>query len=95
VVGSALHLPKPQVKWLTNRGFVVVAPDYRLCPHVDVWTGPAQDCVNLYNWVARGSLQEALRQHRIQVDVNRIVLLGHSTGGTMAQFLVAVSFLTG
>ena len=90
-MGSAMHIPRAQVSWLRKVGFLVVAPEYRLCPHVDVWSGPVQDCVNLYNWVVSGGLQDGLRQSGITVDIDRISLVGHSVGATLA--MIMVSFL--
>jgi len=88
VIGSALHVPGAQIKYLTRHGFVVVAPDYRLCPQVDVWNGPVQDCLNLYAWIISGGLQQSLMEYRISLDESRIVLFGHSVGGTLCQILV-------
>jgi acetyl esterase/lipase len=88
VIGSALHVPPAQIKYLTRHGFVVVAPDYRLCPQVDVWNGPVQDCLNLYAWIVSGALQQSLMEHHISLDESRIVLFGQSVGGTLCQILV-------
>ena len=88
-MGSAMHIPRAQVSWLRKAGFLVVAPEYRLCPHVDVWTGPVQDCVHLYNWVVSGGLQDGLRHFGITADIDRISLLGHSVGATLAMIVVS------
>lgn len=90
VMGSAMHIPRAQISWLRRAGFLVVAPEYRLCPHVDVWTGPVQDCVHLYDWVVSGGLQDGLRQFGINVDVDKISLLGHSVGATLAMVMVSL-----
>jgi acetyl esterase/lipase len=90
-MGSASHMPKAEMAWLTRAGFVAVVPNYRLCPHVDVWAGPVQDCINFYNWIVLGKLQDGLDKHHIKIDVSKVVIFGHSTGATMAQFLVIAS----
>jgi acetyl esterase/lipase len=88
VLGNASVIPKSQVSWLTAAGFVVVAPEFRLCPHVDVWSGPVQDCLQFHAWITTGGLRNALEKHSITVDIERIVVLGHQSGGTLAQILV-------
>ena len=85
-------MPKAQIDYLTRYGFVVISPDYRLCPQVDVWNGPVQDCRNLYAWLVSGALQQSLLEHGLNLDVTRIVLIGHSVGGTLSQILVSILY---
>jgi acetyl esterase/lipase len=88
VLGNASLIPKSQVSWLTAAGFVVLAPEFRLCPHVDIWAGPVQDCLQFHAWITTGGLQNALGTYSINIDVERIVVFGHQSGGTLAQILV-------
>jgi acetyl esterase/lipase len=90
VLGNALNIPRAQISWLAREGFVVVAPDFRLCPHSDVWSGPVHDCIQLYSWIVSGGLQHALEEYLIQVDIDRIVIFGYQSGGTLAQILVCL-----
>ena len=88
VLGNALLLPPTQLSWLTRAGFAVVSPDFRLCPHIDVWSGPVYDCLKCYQWIVSGGLQGALESHGINVDVDRIVVFGYQSGGTTALIMV-------
>lgn len=40
VFGSARDIPRYQIVELVERGFVVVTPDFRLCPQVSIREGP-------------------------------------------------------
>ena len=90
VMGSTAMIPKNQIINLIRMGFVVVAPEYRLCPQVSLYDGPIQDAKEVYHWCQKqlpGLLKEATG---IEADSQRIVAWGHSAGGNMALSLVRV-----
>jgi acetyl esterase/lipase len=84
VMGTTKMIPERQVANLVGRGFVVVTPEYRLCPQVSLYEGPIQDAKDVYRWCQEelpGLLKEA---KGVEVDASRIVAMGHSAGGQLA-----------
>jgi len=63
--------------WLAQRGFAVVAVSYRLAPQA-IWPAQREDVLAAIEYV---------KQHfaELGVDPNRLVLLGRSAGGQIAQ----------
>jgi acetyl esterase/lipase len=76
-------IPLRQITHLTSRSFIVVTPEYRLCPQVDLYSGPLQDAKDVYSW-CHSALPALLAPHNVHADGARIVVLGHSAGGGMA-----------
>ncbi|RAK80213.1 uncharacterized protein BO72DRAFT_484062 [Aspergillus fijiensis CBS 313.89] len=74
-----------QTAYLLANGFVPVSIDYRLCPEINIIDGAMADVRDAYLW-ARHTLPKwtMLRQRGIQLDAERIVLVGWSTGGQLA-----------
>ena len=66
------------------RGFVVVTPEYRLCPQVSLYDGPIQDAKDSLKW-CQEELPALLKEKTgTDVDASRIVTMGHSAGGMLA-----------
>ena len=88
MIGSAAAVPQAQIRYLTESGFIVVVPNYRLAPQVSAKQA-FQDCEDAYEW-AVGALP-AVMQHRagVQLDPTRVAAMGHSSGGTMALHLAS------
>lgn len=68
---------KPQV--LNERGFIFVAPNYRLVPHVEMETLIA-DVARALGWVHRNIVEYG-------GDPSRIFVMGHSAGAQLAALL--------
>ncbi|KAH7411547.1 alpha beta-hydrolase [Phaeosphaeria sp. MPI-PUGE-AT-0046c] len=83
VLGSSAMVPQSQISYLAARGFVVVVPEYRLCPQVTVLEGPVQDAKDVLRW-CQESLSSVMSSKDVQVDPNRVVAMGHSAGGMLA-----------
>ncbi|KAK5681604.1 hypothetical protein LTS10_006137 [Elasticomyces elasticus] len=83
LVGSSEMIPKVQTQYLCSKGFVVIAPNYRLVPQVTGREALA-DCADAYDW-ATTELSEAMqKEHSIELDPSQVVAMGHSSGGTAA-----------
>lgn len=76
---------------LLDRGFIVVSANYRLCPTITLYEGPVRDSLDAYEW-ARLALPGLLKNEGVSADGSRIVVLGHSCGGTLALLTVRVEF---
>ena len=83
-VGSFDTIPPSQVSYLTYLNFVVVAPNYRLCPQVTAARGPLADSVSAFAW-CRAEMPVILKRDKnINADGSRVVVMGHSVGGTLS-----------
>ncbi|OQO08993.1 hypothetical protein B0A48_05883 [Cryoendolithus antarcticus] len=89
IVGSAGIIPKPQVEWLVNNGFLVVIPNYRLVPQVTGRVSYA-DCEEAYDWAVSTLLEIMNATHGVMIDSRRVVTMGHSVGGSIALHVAAI-----
>lgn len=91
VLGSSAMVPKTQISYLVDRGFVVVVPEYCLCPQVSVLEGPIQDAKGVLAW-CQETLPSIMTSKDIQVDPKKIVAMGHSAGGMLALVTVRSTY---
>lgn len=89
VQGSKDIIPRMQIASLCHMGFVAVVPNYRLCPQISLYDGPVTDSLDCLEWTA-SSMPAILRKepNYVEVDTGRIVLMGHSSGGSLALLAV-------
>jgi acetyl esterase/lipase len=94
MLGSSKIVNKDQIADCLSRGWIVVAPNHRLCPQVNLLEGPIQDCRDLLAWIQDGGLQNALvsaGKSEYLVDLDHVFAFGTSSGGTLALCLVSLS----
>ena len=72
-----------QTRYLLLHDFLPVSVDYRLCPEVDLASGPIADVHDAYCW-AQKILPEIMRGRGFVVDGDKVVVIGWSTGGHLA-----------
>ncbi|KAL2864925.1 uncharacterized protein BJX67DRAFT_196695 [Aspergillus lucknowensis] len=97
MLGHSGMVSMPQIDDCLARGWIVVVPDHRLCPGVDVLSGPVQDVRDLLAWVYAGHLDAFLHghghgkaqyqdqyQYQYRVDTERVMAFGTSSGGFLA-----------
>ncbi|ESZ91464.1 BcPKS16, polyketide synthase [Sclerotinia borealis F-4128] len=72
-----------QTSFLLENDILPVSLDYRLCPEVDLISGPMVDIRDAYGW-AQTKLQGLLSERGIVVDSTKIIVIGWSTGGHLA-----------
>lgn len=70
-----------QPQWLTSRGYIFVAIDYRKIPQTNI-DGQLRDVADAITWVRRNI-------RRYNGDPNRVVLMGHSAGAHLSALLAA------
>ena len=70
-----------QHKWLTGKGYVFVAIDYRPVPRTDI-DGQVRDVATSINWVRRNI-------KRYGGDGRKIVIMGHSAGAHLVAMIAA------
>ena len=86
-VGSNAIVPASQISYLASLNFVVVVPNYRLCPQVSALDGAFADTASVLVW-CRDQLPGLLADHHhLHVDSLKLAAMGHSIGGTLALWL--------
>jgi acetyl esterase/lipase len=92
MLGSSAMVNQDQIGDCLSRGWILLAPNHRLCPQVNLLEGPVQDCRDLLAWVHDGGLQKAVESHTevpYPVDLDHVFAFGTSSGGTLALTLVS------
>jgi acetyl esterase/lipase len=83
----------PQVNDCLSRGWIVLVPNHRLCPGVNLLDGPMQDIRDLLSWIYEGHLDEYLSsQGSWRADLENVAAFGTSSGGHLALSLVLSTF---
>jgi acetyl esterase/lipase len=92
MLGSSKMINLDQVKDCLERGWIVLAPNHRLCPQVNLLEGPIQDCRDLLRWIHDGGLEASLSGLATGTyipDLKHVFAFGTSSGGTLALSLVS------
>ncbi|KAI0593160.1 Alpha/Beta hydrolase protein [Biscogniauxia sp. FL1348] len=87
MLGSSKMVNKDQVEDCLARNWIVVVPNHRLCPQVNLLEGPMQDCRELLSWIHEGNLATFVfntKKTSYPVDTNHVFAFGTSSGGTLA-----------
>lgn len=88
VLGHSGMVNKDQISDCLQRGWMVLSPNHRLCPQVDLLQGPMQDCRDLLKWIYDGGLQTALTDKlgtdAPLCDLQKVMAFGTSAGGHLA-----------
>ncbi|KAL4930510.1 uncharacterized protein BDV17DRAFT_258848 [Aspergillus undulatus] len=96
MLGHSRLISLLQVSDCLNRGWIVLSPNHRLCPGVDVRSGPMEDVRDLLGWVYSDAEQDGLdgflaekgsggdKGRKYRVDKERVMAMGTSSGGFLA-----------
>ena len=91
MLGHSGMVSIPQVNDCLDRGWIVLVPNHRLCPGVNLLNGPMQDIRDLLSWIHDGSLDAILKgQGSYQADLENVAAFGTSSGGHLALSLVCL-----
>lgn len=96
MLGWSGMVNQDQVKDCLNRSWIVLAPNHRLCPQVNLLEGPIQDCRDLLAWIHSGAFGNSLESQlgfRYPLDLDHVFAFGTSSGGTLALSLVSETHL--
>ena len=82
-----------QTQLLLEKGFLPVSIDYRLCPEVNLVDGPMTDVCDAFRWARHElpNLHLESKHPSLQVDGEKVVVVGWSTGGHLAMTLAWTS----
>ncbi|KAH1692716.1 hypothetical protein KXX35_006980 [Aspergillus fumigatus] len=85
MLGHSRMVSTPQVNDCLGRGWIVVVPNHRLCPGVNLLEGPMQDIRDLLAWIHAGHLDTVLAQYGpYRSDLENVAAFGTSSGGHLA-----------
>ncbi|KAH8807202.1 putative polyketide synthase [Xylogone sp. PMI_703] len=73
-----------QTAELVRLGFLPISIDFRLCPEIDIQNGAMTDVRDAIQWARYQLPALSLGRPDIKVDSERLVVVGWSTGGTIA-----------
>lgn len=96
MLGSSKMINRDQVSDCLSRGWIVLGPNHRLCPQVNLLEGPIQDCRDLLAWIHEGGLATAVRDlasSSLVPDLDHVFAFGTSSGGHLSLCLVGYSTL--
>lgn len=92
MLGAREMVNPDQIRDCTDRGWIVVVPNHRLCPQVNILEGPMQDCRDLLAWIYDGGLDKSLQERAstapFHCDLDHVFAFGTSSGGHLALSLV-------
>jgi acetyl esterase/lipase len=87
IVFSRKHIRPSQTRLLLELGFLPVSLNHRLCPEVKLANDPMVNVCDALKW-ARNTLPNLkLQCSGIQIDGERVVVVGWSSGGQLAMSL--------
>lgn len=73
-----------QVRLLLDEGFLPVSIEYRFCPEINIIDGPMTDVCDALQW-CRNTLPSMTSNYpELQIDGNKVAVIGWSTGGHLA-----------
>ncbi|QSZ37813.1 hypothetical protein DSL72_008913 [Monilinia vaccinii-corymbosi] len=72
-----------QTSFLLANSILPISLDYRLCPEIDLISGPMVDICDAYGW-AQTQLKGLMSGRGVAVDPTKIIVIGWSTGGHLA-----------
>ncbi|KAJ5128362.1 hypothetical protein N7448_002080 [Penicillium atrosanguineum] len=88
MLGHSRMVSMPQITDCLERGWIVLVPNHRLCPGVNLLEGPMRDIRDLLAWVHDGHLDAVLQeQGPYGADLDNIAAFGTSSGGHLAMSL--------
>ncbi|RDW61218.1 uncharacterized protein DSM5745_10716 [Aspergillus mulundensis] len=90
MLGHSGMVSKPQISDCLARNWIVAVPNHRLCPGVDVRSGPMSDIRDFLAWIYAQTdgldsfLQSQEGAEGYCVDEERVMAFGTSSGGMLA-----------
>lgn len=81
-----------QIQLMHDAGYLPVSVDYRFCPELNIIDGPMTDVSDALHWVrTKLPLLKFTQWPSLSADGNKVIVVGWSTGGTLA---MATAFLS-
>ncbi|KAI1755466.1 BcPKS19, polyketide synthase [Xylaria castorea] len=87
IIFSRRDIRPAQTRHLLEKGFLPVSLDHRLCPEVSLSEGPMVDVCDALHWVRHTLPHIDSGRPGLQIDGERVVVVGWSSGGQLAMSL--------
>ncbi|KAI1140804.1 BcPKS19, polyketide synthase [Hypoxylon sp. FL0543] len=87
IIFSRKDIRPAQTRLLLEKGFLPVSLDHRLCPEVSLSEGPMVDVCDALHWARHSLPYLASHPAGLQIDGERVVVVGWSSGGQLAMSL--------
>ncbi|PVH79621.1 alpha/beta-hydrolase [Cadophora sp. DSE1049] len=86
MLGHSQMNNRDQIDDCTERGWIVLSVEHRLCPGVNLLNGPVADVRDVLQWAQDGGLAKALQEASsyVRPDPERVMAMGTSSGGHLA-----------
>lgn len=84
---SRKDIRRKQTQLLIQEGFLPVSIDYRLCPELTLLEGPMTDVCDALRWARYDLPKLKLKCPGLQINGEKVVVVGWSTGGHLAMTL--------
>lgn len=84
-----------QVRLLLDNGFLPVSVEYRFCPEINIIDGPMTDVCDALHWCRETLPTMKLSRPGLQIDGNRVAVVGWSTGGHLAMTIPSTAIQRG
>ncbi|KAI9375905.1 hypothetical protein BJX61DRAFT_548425 [Aspergillus egyptiacus] len=95
VMLSRKDIRPKQTTYLHSLGFLPISIDYRLCPETTLSEGPIRDVCDALAWARTTLPSLPLLCPGLRIDPSRVVIVGWSTGGTLAMTTAFTSIQRG
>ncbi|KAI0905937.1 BcPKS19, polyketide synthase [Ustulina deusta] len=87
IIFSRKDIRPAQTRHLLEKGFLPVSLDHRLCPEVSLAEGPMVDVCDALHWARHILPHIDSGRPGLQIDGERVVVVGWSSGGQLAMSL--------
>ncbi|KAI1205468.1 BcPKS19, polyketide synthase [Annulohypoxylon truncatum] len=87
IIFSRKDIRPAQTRLLLEMGFLPVSLDHRLCPEVSLSEGPMVDVCDALDWARHTLPNIKSRRPGLEIDGERVVVVGWSSGGQLAMSL--------
>jgi pimeloyl-ACP methyl ester carboxylesterase len=87
MIFSRKDIRPAQTRLLLGKGFLPVSLDYRLCPEATLGEGAMVDVCDALDWARNQLPNIQLQQRGLQIDGEKVVVVGWSSGGQLAMSL--------
>lgn len=87
IIFSKKDIRPAQTRLLLENGFLPVSLDHRLCPELSLSEGPMADVCDALHWARHTLPHIETRPPGLEIDGERVVAVGWSSGGQLAMSL--------
>ncbi|ORY67214.1 uncharacterized protein BCR38DRAFT_509936 [Pseudomassariella vexata] len=87
IIFSRKDIRPAQTRLLLEKGFLPVSLDHRLCPEVSLSEGPMVDVCDALHWTRNTLPHIKLKRPGLEIDGDKVVAVGWSSGGQLAMSL--------